>query len=244
MKTSVLELTDCTFSEFGHYKFRDVSLEVSPRTVVAFLGEGKEELLMFLNRRKRWWIGGQFSGDYKLQGEPVVLKNRLKVPRPGSLPFVDKNQKLFSGMVQDNLFWGSKLMGSEADQTRIHRQQILELVMLPHSRRSTKVCELTKVEKRKLIVARALALKPVVLLVGDMISDLDPLERAEVEQLILSVASAYQVIIATENLRFIGRVSDKVAIFDSNRLVEFGESYQIFHNPVHEVTKRLLGENQ
>ncbi len=95
-------------------------------------------------------------------------------------------------------------------------------------------------QQQRLCIARALAIKPEVLLMDEPCSALDPVATAKIEELIVSLKESYTVVIVTHNMQQAARVSDFTAFLYLGQLIEYGETTSLFENPGEELTERYL----
>ena len=95
-------------------------------------------------------------------------------------------------------------------------------------------------QQQRLCIARAVAVSPEVILMDEPCSALDPIATAKIEELIHELREQYTIVIVTHSMQQAARVSDRTAYFHLGKLVEVGETKQIFTNPVHELTQDYI----
>jgi phosphate transport system ATP-binding protein len=100
--------------------------------------------------------------------------------------------------------------------------------------------ELSGGQQQRLCIARALAVKPEVILMDEPCSALDPIATAKIEQLMVRLKEDYTVVLVTHNMQQAARVSDYTAFLYLGRLIEYGETSQIFENPREELTEKYI----
>jgi phosphate transport system ATP-binding protein len=224
----------------------DISLQLPDRASTAIIGPsgcGKSTFLRCLNRLHEEASGGRVKGQILLDGQnlfkldPVAVRCRVGMVFQKPTPF--PNMSIF-----ENVAAGLRLMG-------VHRRQELDqgvVEALVHAGLWEEVEEMLDApgtslsggQQQRLCIARALAVRPEVLLLDEPCSALDPIATAKVETLLTQLRSEYTVVIVTHNLAQATRVADHTAFFYLGKLVEFGSTDQVFHQPVEKLTENYV----
>jgi phosphate transport system ATP-binding protein len=227
---------------------RDVDMEIQPRSVTAIIGPsgcGKTTFLRAINRMHDFVpaarVSGQiFLGDrdiYAPDMNPVALRTRIGMvfQRPNPFPTMSIRDNITFAPKRHGLARGPEL--DEIVERTLRQAALWDEVKdrLDHSATS-----LSGGQQQRLCIARALAVKPEVLLMDEPASALDPMATQKIEDLIYELKELYTIVIVTHNMQQAGRVSDFTAFFYMGELVEFGETGVLFTNPAHERTEAYI----
>jgi phosphate transport system ATP-binding protein len=223
---------------------KDVSLQIPERTVTAFIGPsgcGKSTLLRCLNRLNDLVDGVRIEGKVLLQGMDIYGRG-VDVPdlrRRVGMVFQKPNP--FPKSVYENVAYGLRIQGinqrkvlDEVVERALHRAALWDEVK---DRLGKSAFELSGGQQQRLVIARAIAVEPQVILLDEPASALDPISTARIEDLIADLKSEYTVVIVTHNLQQAARVSDYTAFMYLGELIEFASTEVIFMNPKHERTQ-------
>jgi len=198
------------------------------RGITAILGNsgaGKTTLLRIIALLE------SFEGDYYFMGEKATDKHRKKITMVFQIPVV------FRGTVMDNILYALSLDGKP---DRKKAEEILEKLNLINLAKK-KAKFLSGGEKQRLCIARALAIDREVYIFDEPTSNLDVENAKIVEECILDLARRGKtVIIATHNLFQARRLADKVAFIHNGKLIEYGDTKQIFEEPKNELTRKFI----
>lgn len=214
----------------------DLSIEIPRGSVVSILGRagsGKTTLLRSFNRMNELIPDATVAGAVRFTGRDIygATVDPSEIRRRIGLVFEDAT--LFPGSVFDNLAFGLRAQGEEGD---LHGLAEVALQAVGLWSRGAEILEtpahsLSTEERRRMCIARTLALKPDVLLVDEPTSTLDPAAAARVESLIHALRARYTIVLATCDHTQAGRLSDLTAYLDSGELVEYGPTQAVFTNP-------------
>lgn len=227
---------------------REIDMGIEPRSVTAIIGPsgcGKTTFLRALNRMHDHSPGARvtgsvFLGDIDIYANgmnPVELRTRIGMvfQRPNPFPTMSIRGNITFAPKRHGLARGVEL---EELVERVLRQAALWDEVkdrLDHSATS-----LSGGQQQRLCIARALAVRPEVLLMDEPASALDPLATQKVEDLIYELKEHYTIVIVTHNMQQAARVSDRTAFFYMGRLIEYGETDALFTNPVEERTEAYI----
>ena len=237
-----------TLSYGQHTVLRDVSVSFRPGAVTALLGptgSGKSTLLRTLNRMNDKVGGYRRQGDVLLEGtsiwaphvNPMALRRRVGMlfQRPNPFPM----------SIGDNVVAGVRAYRRvPRRELRDIAEQNLRAVGLwdaVSARLRDSPFRLSGGQQQLLCLARALAVDPGVLLLDEPTSSLDPVATESIEALIRRLAPRLTVVIVTHNLAQARRVSDQTAFLHDGRLVEHGDTVQVFENPAERETAQYVG---
>jgi len=237
--TPALTVRNLSVSFGGNQAIKNVSLDIAARAVTAIIGPsgcGKSTFLRALNRMHDLIPEARVEGEIKLFGEdiyasqvePVVVRRRIGMVFQKSNPFPTMS-------IVENVTVGLRLNGVRNRKLLAERtEQSLRMAALwdeVKDRLHAPAVSLSGGQQQRLCIARALAVRPEVLLMDEPASALDPLATAKIEDLILELKKDYTIVIVTHNMQQAARASDHTAFFYLGELVEFGPTTKIFTNP-------------
>jgi len=241
-----IDLVDLDIFYGDFLAVEQVTLTVNPRSVTAFIGPsgcGKSSVLRSINRMHELVPGAHVTGEVLLDGEdvygvdvdPVLVRRTIGMvfQRPNPFPTMS---------IYDNVVAGLRL------SKRRRRSKDLDDVVERSLRGANLWAEvkdrldrpgagLSGGQQQRLCIARAIAIEPEVLLMDEPCSALDPISTLAIEDLIHELKNTYTILIVTHNMQQAARVSSTTAFFNVNtvgepgRLIEIGETSQIFSNP-------------
>ena len=239
----------------GRTVLRNVTLAPQPGKVLALVGPsgcGKSSFLAALNRMTEIIPGASVQGQISFGGLPIDEVFASSVQLRQSVGMIFQKPNPFAMSIRRNIELALKEHGV---RDRVRLGEITETVLkdvglwdevgdrLDHS-----ALELSGGQQQRLCIARALALKPKVVLMDEPCSALDPISAQRVEQLIESMRGDYTVIIVTHNLAQARRLADHLAVFwvrdGVGEIVEQGESETLFTSPANEIAKAYLSGRQ
>ena len=217
----------------------DVSLPVFDRSVTALIGPsgcGKSTFLRCLNRMNDTIDGAKVTGDIFMDGEninspdvdPVLLRSRVGM--------VFQKPNPFPKSIYDNVAYGPRIHGLVDDRQELDAivekslrraglwQEVKDRLTQPGT-------SLSGGQQQRLCIARAIAVRPEVILMDEPCSSLDPIATARIEELIDELRKRYCIVIVTHSMQQAARVSQRTAFFHLGHLVEMGDTDQIFTSP-------------
>jgi len=233
---------------YGDYKaLHDINLSIPEKQVVAFIGPsgcGKSTLLRSFNRIYEMYPKQRSAGEILLDGENILDKkydlNRLRA-RVG---MVFQKPTPFPMTIFENIAFGVRLY------ERLSRHDMLERVewALRKAALWDEVkdmlqrdgTQLSGGQQQRLCIARAIAVKPDVLLLDEPASALDPISTLKIEELIAELKNDYTIVIVTHNMMQAARVSDRTAFMYLGKLIEYDKTDTIFTNPAEKQTEDYI----
>jgi phosphate transport system ATP-binding protein len=242
-----IEIDDFSLSYSGTPTLHNISMRIPKRQVTAFIGPsgcGKSTLLRSINRLNDLIEGCQLSGNIKVHDKNVydtdvdVSKLRRRV----GMVFQKPNP--FPNSIYDNVCYGLRLQGITERRTlddaveKALRDAALwkEVKDKLHSN----AFELSSGQQQRLVVARAIAIEPEVLLLDEPTSSLDPISTLTIEELINELKTRYTVVIVTHNMQQAARVSDYTAFMYMGKLVEYRDTDSLFTSPRQKQTEDYI----
>ena len=225
----------------------DVNLSIPEKRVTAFIGPsgcGKSTLLRCCNRMNDLIDGVRISGAIRLQGENIYAPgiNIANLRRRVGMVFQKPNP--FPKSIYENVAYGLRIQG-------IKNRRILDRAVEKALRGAAlwdevrdRVHEsalgLSGGQQQRLVIARAIAIEPEVLLLDEPASALDPISTLKIEELIFELKANYTIVIVTHNMQQAARVSDFTAFMYMGNLIEFGATKTIFSNPRQKQTEDYI----
>ena len=217
----------------------DVALDISEREVTALIGPsgcGKSTFLRCLNRMNDVIDICRIEGDIRLDGEDIYDRKIDVVQLRARVGMVFQKPNPFPKSIYDNVAYGPRIHGlarskAELDdvvEASLRRAGLWNEV---HDRLNQPGTGLSGGQQQRLCIARAIAVSPEVILMDEPCSALDPIATAHIEELIDELRASFTIAIVTHNMQQAARVSQKTAFFVLGKLIEFGDTDQIFTNP-------------
>ena len=231
---------------FGeHHVLEDVDLTMPAGGVTALIGPsgcGKSTFLRILNRMHELVRGAAMAGEVLLDGEDLYDPRRRLTEARARVGMVFQRPNPFPTMsIYDNVLSGLRLTGSRPKQDQADEIVLRSLTQaglweeVAHRLRDPGA-SLSGGQQQRLCIARSLAVDPLVLLMDEPCSALDPTSTARVEDTIRDLRGSVTIVIVTHNMQQAARVSERCAFFlagagEPGRVVEFGETAQVFEDP-------------
>jgi phosphate transport system ATP-binding protein len=215
-----------------------ISVGVTERRVTALIGPsgcGKSTFLRSLNRMNDVIDGIHITGNVLLDGQDIYAKqvDAVEVRRRVGMVFQKSNP--FPKSIFENVAFGMRIAGEK--RKAVIEQRVEESLKASalweevKDRLDASAFGLSGGQQQRLCIARALAVRPEVVLMDEPASALDPIATARIEELIRELSESYTIIIVTHSMQQAARVSDYTAFFYMGKLVEYGETDQIFTRP-------------
>jgi len=224
-----------------------VSMDILEKNVTAIIGPsgcGKSTLIRCLNRMNDLVEGVKISGSIGLDGEDLLAKKADVVALRRKVGMVFQKPNPFPFSIYDNVAYGPRMAGIKdrptLDQVVERSLKKAALYEELHERMRERATNISGGQQQRLCIARALAMEPEVLLMDEPCSALDPLATNRIEELIFELRKEYTVVIVTHNMQQAQRVADLTAFMFLGKLIEFGETEQIFENPTNNQTKSYI----
>ena len=228
------------------HALKDINMQLSAREITAFIGPsgcGKSTLLKTLNRMNDLVEGCSITGKIFLDGEDIygnmdVNKLRKRV----GMVFQKPNP--FPMSIYDNIAFGPRTHGirSRVKLDEIVEQSLRDAAIWDEVKDRLKKSALgmSGGQQQRLCIARALAVKPEVLLMDEPTSALDPISTSKIEDLAVELRKDYTIIMVTHNMQQAARISDKTAFFLLGEIVEYGDTEQLFSMPKNKKTEDYI----
>ena len=226
---------------------KDVSLDVATNMVTAFIGPsgcGKSTLLRSFNRMYELYPGQRATGEILLDGENVLSPRTDLFRLRARVGMVFQKPTPFPMSIYENIAFGvrlyEKLSRSEMDDRVEWALQQAALWDEVKDKLRQSGMSLSGGQQQRLCIARAVAVKPEVMLLDEPASALDPISTLKIEELIYELKKNYTIAIVTHNMQQAARVSDFTAFMYLGEMVEFGDTNTIFTNPSKKQTEDYI----
>jgi phosphate transport system ATP-binding protein len=244
-KVSVRELN----SYYGRAQaLHDISLDISERIVMALIGPsgcGKSTFLRTLNRMNDVIAGTRVEGDVTIDGRDIYAAGTDVVDLRRRVGMVFQKSNPFPKSVFDNVAYGlriNRLTASKAELAERVEQALNDAALWSEvkDRLKASALSLSGGQQQRLCIARALAIRPEVLLMDEPASALDPGATFKIEELIFELKKQYTIVIVTHNMQQAARVSDVTAFFLLGKLIEVNATEKMFTNPNEKLTEDYI----
>lgn len=244
----ILELKNVSVSYTPEKKaVEDVCANIRENTVTAIMGPsgcGKSTLLRAINRMHDLYPEIKTTGEILLKGEDIFKMNPMKVRRLAGMVFQRPNpfptMSIFDNVLAGYKLNNIKLSKSEKDEVVENSLRSVALWDEVKDSISKKGTFLSGGQQQRLCIARAIALKPEVLLMDEPTSALDPISTNRIEDLILELKEHYTIVIVTHNMSQAARISDNSMFMYLGHLVEYDTTKQMFTKPKDKRTEDYL----
>jgi phosphate transport system ATP-binding protein len=223
----------------------DISIRIRPHLVTAFIGPsgcGKSTFLRTLNRMNDVIPGTRVEGAVRIDGRDVYAPGTDVVALRQRVGMVFQKSNPFPKSIFENVAYGLRINGLTSSKAELadRVEESLKAAAIwdeVKDRLKESALALSGGQQQRLCIARALAIRPDVLLMDEPASALDPIATQRIEELIYQLKRDYTIVIVTHNMQQAARVSDETAFFWLGKLVEFGPTERIFTNPSEGLTE-------
>ena len=226
----------------------DVSLAIDNRLVTAFIGPsgcGKSTFLRTFNRMNDTIPVAKVSGEILLDGADIYRSGLDVVQLRARVGMVFQKPNPFPKTIYENIAYGPRIHGNASGRAEL--DEIVERSLRRaglwdevKDRLEDSGTALSGGQQQRLCIARAIAVDPEVILMDEPCSALDPIATARIEELIDDLRERYAIVIVTHSMQQAARVSQHTAFFHLGKIVECGQTSDIFTNPKEERTKDYI----
>ena len=224
----------------------DVALPIRERQVTALIGPsgcGKSTFLRTLNRMNDLIVGTRTEGQAILNGRNIYDKKEDVVALRQQVGMVFQRPNPFPKSIFENIAYGLRLQGKQNNYIKQMVEESLQGAALwdeVKDRLNVSALALSGGQQQRLCIARALAVKPDVLLMDEPASALDPIATLKIEELINELVKDYTIVIVTHNMQQASRVSQYTGFFLSGHLIEIEPTVQLFEHPKRKETEDYI----
>ncbi len=229
---------------------KDVDLKIERNKVTAIIGPsgcGKSTMLRAFNRMNDLIPSTRTEGEVFYHGENIYAENvdPVKVRRHIGMVFQKPNP--FPKSIYENVAWGARINGFKGDMDELVEQSLRGAVLWEEvkDKLNQSGLSLSGGQQQRLCIARAIAVKPAIILMDEPASALDPIATLKIEELMRELSQNYTIIVVTHNMQQAARVSDFTAFFNLGEeragvLEEYGPTQKIFTNPEKQTTEEYI----
>ena len=220
------------------HALKNVNLNIASGEITAFIGPsgcGKSTFLKSLNRMNDLVEGCKITGDIRLMGEDIYDKRMDVSLLRRRVGMVFQKPNPFPMSVYDNIAYGPRTHGirKKAELDEIVEKSLRDAAIWDElkDRLKKSALGLSGGQQQRLCIARALAVKPEVILMDEPTSALDPISTSKIEDLVMDIKKDYTIVMVTHNMQQAVRVSDTTVFFLLGEIVESGATGQMFSMP-------------
>jgi len=233
---------------YGDFQaIQNISLKIVDQSITAFIGPsgcGKSTFLRLFNRMNDYIDGFRMNGQILLNGKSVYDPDVKVEELRKKVGMVFQKPNPFPKTVYENVAYGLRIQGIK-DEDYIEERVITSLKNATlfdevKDDLDKQALSLSGGQQQRLCIARALAVKPDVILMDEPTSALDPISTGKIEDLIYELKQKYTIVIVTHNMQQAGRISDNTAFLYMGRLIEYGDTQKIFTNPEKDRTQNYI----
>lgn len=243
----IIETKNLNFWYDDFHALKDISMEIEQNSVTAFIGPsgcGKSTYLRLFNRMNDLIAGTKLQGEVLIGGENIYDKSVDVDNLRKRVGMVFQKPNPFGKSIFDNIAYGLRVNGVKDKKLIAQRvEESLKSAVLweeVKDKLNKSAFELSGGQQQRLCIARALAVKPEILLMDEPASALDPISTVKIEDLIFELKKQYTIVIVTHNMQQAARVSDKTAFFYLGELIEYDDTDKIFTNPSKQATQNYI----
>ena len=240
-ETNVLELIDLNIYYNSFPAVKNVNLAIKKNSITSIIGPsgcGKSTVLRSINRMNELIPGSAAEGKVIFDGINIYDKNIDPVEIRRRIGMVFQKANPFPKSIYENIAWGAKINGFRGNMDSLVEESLRKAALWDEVKDKLKqsAMRLSGGQQQRLCIARAIALRPELILMDEPASALDPIATLKIEELMEELAGEFTIIIVTHNIQQASRISDMTAFFmvDSARsgfLVEYDKTEKIFLNP-------------
>ena len=234
---TIIQLNQVNFYYGPSRALTDISMGFRKNKVTALIGPsgcGKSTLLRLLNRMNDLIDGTRVEGEILFEDKNIYAPHIDPVEIRRKIGMVFQKPNPFPKTIYNNISYGPSLTGiGVEDMDTLVERSLKQAVLWDEVRDilNKSAMNLSGGQQQRLCIARALAMKPDILLMDEPTSALDPISTAKIEELIEELKKNYTIIIVTHNMQQAARISDETAFFYLGNLVEYNMTDKIFTNP-------------
>lgn len=243
----IIETKNLNFWYGDFHALKDIDMEIEQNSVTAFIGPsgcGKSTYLRLFDRMNDLIAGTKLQGEVLIGGENIYDKSVDVDNLRKRVGMVFQKPNPFGKSIFDNIAYGLRVNGVKDHKLIAQRvEESLKSAALweeVKDKLNKSAFELSGGQQQRLCIARALAVKPEILLMDEPASALDPISTVKIEDLIFELKKQYTIVIVTHNMQQAARVSDKTAFFYLGELIEYDDTDKIFTNPSKQATQNYI----
>ncbi|WP_292377978.1 phosphate ABC transporter ATP-binding protein PstB [Methanosarcina sp. UBA289] len=225
---------------------KNISMQIPKNSVTALIGPsgcGKSTFLRCLNRMNDLVKNCRIEGKISIEEKDIYGPDVDVVDLRKKVGMVFQKPNPFPMSIFDNVAYGPRIHGADRKDLDSIVEQALRSAAIweeTSDRLKSPALSLSGGQQQRLCIARTLAVKPRTILFDEPTSALDPISTARIEDLIMDLKKDYTIVIVTHNMQQAARISDYTGFFLMGKLIEFGQTRQIFQNPQEQSTEDYI----
>lgn len=242
---SIFEVKNVDLFYGEQQALKSINLNIEKNKVTAFIGPsgcGKSTLLRCFNKMNDLISGCKVTGEIIFDGTDINLMNTIELRTKVGMVFQNPNP--FPMSIFDNVAYGPRCSGiknkEKLKEIVIDSLKKASLYEEVKDRLKSSALSLSGGQQQRLCIARAIAMKPEVILMDEPTSALDPIATLKIEELILELKKNYTIVIVTHNMQQATRISDYTAFFLLGEMVEMDKTSELFSNPKNKKTEDYI----
>lgn len=243
-----ISVRDLNFFYGKNHALHGISLDVPERIVMALIGPsgcGKSTFLRTLNRMNDVIPATRVEGQVLIDAEDIYAPGTDVVDLRRKVGMVFQKSNPFPKSVFDNVAYGLRINRVTSNKRELEERVELALKDAAlwnevKDRLKTSALSLSGGQQQRLCIARALAIRPEVILMDEPASALDPIATSKIEELIVDLKQQYTIVIVTHNMQQAARVSDRTAFFLLGKLIEVNPTEKMFTAPDEKLTEDYI----
>ena len=235
---------------YGSFKaVTGVNMKIERNRITAIIGPsgcGKSTLLRAFNRMNELYAGTSIQGLVTFEGEDIYASHVDPVEVRYRIGMVFQKPNPFPKSIYENIAWTARIHGYKGNMNELVESSLRQAALWDEvkDKLHQSGLSLSGGQQQRLCIARAISIKPEVILMDEPASALDPIATLRIEELMQELKKNYTIIIVTHNMQQAARASDYTAMMmlsgegeRSGTVIEFGETHRIFTNPKHKRTE-------
>ncbi len=243
----IMQVKNLNFYYDDFQALKNINIDIAKNKVTALIGPsgcGKSTFLRTLNRMNDLIEGSRVNGDVLFKGQNIYDKDMDVVKLRKKIGMVFQQPNPFPKSIYDNIAYGPKIHGikdkNELEKIVVESLKGAGLFKEVKDSLDKSALELSGGQQQRLCIARALAVKPELLLMDEPASALDPVATSKIEDLIAELKEKYSIVIVTHSMQQAARVSDLTGFFLLGEMIEFDKTDKIFENPSDQRTEDYI----
>ena len=245
MNSSIITTKNLNLYYGENKAINNCNFSVSTNKVTGIIGPsgcGKSTLLRSMNRMNDFIDSFKLDGEVLLNGKNIYSNNIDSTELRKTIGMVFQKPNPFPKSIYNNIIWGPKINKFDVDYDQLVEESLKNAGLWDEvkDRLDDSALSLSGGQQQRLCIARAIAMKPKVILMDEPCSALDPKSTAIIEMLIKDLRDSYSIVIVTHNMQQAARVSDYTAFLYEGDLIEFGDTEQLFKNPEKKQTEDYI----
>ncbi|KKG07620.1 phosphate ABC transporter ATP-binding protein [Methanosarcina sp. 1.H.T.1A.1] len=225
---------------------KNISMHIPKNSVTALIGPsgcGKSTFIRCFNRMNDLIKNCRVEGKISIEGKDIYGTGVDVVDLRKRVGMVFQKPNPFPMSIYDNIAYGPRIHGiTKKDLDGVVEGALRSAAIWDETsdRLKSPALSLSGGQQQRLCIARTLAVKPEIILFDEPCSALDPISTSRIEELIINLKKDYTIVIVTHNMQQAARISDYTGFFLMGELIEFGQTRQIFQNPMEQSTEDYI----